>query len=53
MKLNDTKSELYTIKGCRIKNIGKVNSQLWQDIRKGTSYCDISELYSFVSTISP
>lgn len=52
MKLIDTESELYTIKICKIKNIKKVNSELWQDLRKGTSYCDISDVYSFISTIS-
>lgn len=47
MKLSDTESELYTIKICKIKNIRKVNSELWQDLRKRrkrTSYCDIRHL---------
>lgn len=52
MKLSDTKSELDTINGCIIKHIRKVNSELWQDLRKETSYCDVSEVYSFISTLS-
>lgn len=47
MKLSDAKSELYKVKGCIIKNIRKVNSELCQDLRKGASYCDmlIAEVY--------
>lgn len=45
MKLSDTKPALHKVKGCIIKNIQKVNSELWQDLREGTSYCDISEIF--------
>lgn len=37
MKLSDTKLELRQVKGCIIKSIKKVNSELWQDLRTGTS----------------
>ena len=46
MKLSDTKSELHKVKGCIIKNIQKVNRELWQDLRGGTSYCDLSEIFT-------
>ena len=46
MKLSDTKSELHKVKGCIIKNSQKVNRELWQDLRKGTSYCDLSETFT-------
>lgn len=46
MKLSDTKSELHKVKSCIIKNIQKVNRELWQDLRRGTSYCDLSEIFT-------
>lgn len=51
MKSSDTETELYTTEICKIKKVRKVNHELWQDLRKGTS-CDISDVYSFSSTIS-
>lgn len=45
MKVSETKSELHKIKGFIIKKIKKVNSGLGQGLRKGISYCDISEVF--------